>query len=305
MSLQPVKEIEGVLLVDKPRGLTSHDVVYHLRRKLQMKKIGHAGTLDPMATGLLVVLVGPYTRLAPYLSAADKSYRAIIAFGSETDTDDAEGTVSRSADVPADIFDTAKARQMLGSTVGAALQTPPAFSAIKVGGRVAHRAARAGEELELEARPIDVFSAELTDASASARTWDVDYRVSKGTYIRALARDLGRAAGSAAHLGALRRTASGALSLDDAITLQEVVAAAGEGRLAELFSDPIVAMGLPVADYSLRELAHGHSPALPPEPELAEGAFVAVRCDGALAGVYQVRAGRLAPAVVLLKEDGS
>lgn len=305
MTRRGATSLSGILLVDKPAGMTSHDVVAAVRRATGEGRVGHAGTLDPMATGLLLVLVGPYTRLAPYLSAADKSYQARISFGSETDTDDAEGAVTRSSVVPADIFDATRAREMLDSTVGAALQMPPAFSAIKKGGRVAHRAARAGEELELEARPIDVFNAELMDADASACTWDVGYRVSKGTYVRALARDLGRAAGSAAHLSALRRTASGALRLEDAVTLEAVVAAAEQDRIADLFSDPIVAMGLPVADYPLRELSNGHSPAVPPEPALAEDAFVAVRCEGALAGVYQVHRGRLSPAVVLLKEDRS
>lgn len=299
MSRRGITSLSGILLVDKPAGMTSHDVVAAVRRATGEGRVGHAGTLDPMATGLLVVLVGPYARLAPYLSAAEKSYEARIAFGTETDTDDAEGTTTRSADTPAELFDAAHAQGLIHASLGASLQTPPAYSAIKVGGRVSHRAARAGEELVLADRPIEVFEAELTAIDADARTWDVRYRVSKGTYVRALARDLGRAAGSAAHLSALRRTASGNLSLDTAHDLEDVALAAREDRIAGLFADPITALDLPVLDFSPKEIAHGHSPVLPPGSALTEGAHVAVRCEGVLAGVYSVRADRLAPDVVL------
>jgi tRNA pseudouridine55 synthase len=291
--------LAGVLLVDKPAGMTSHDVVAIIRRATGEGRVGHAGTLDPMATGLLVVLVGPYTRLEPYLSAARKSYRARIVFGAETDTDDAEGTVVRTAPVPDQVRDPEYARDMLARTMGPSSQVPPAYSAIKVAGRVAHRAARAGEQLVLESRPIDVLDATLTSVDPATASWDVDYTVSKGTYVRALARDLGRACGTAAHLGALQRTTSGALRLADARTLDDVAIAASEGRMPELFSDPFTSLGLPVRDAAMPDLENGRSLPFTAGSDTPESTLVAVRADGGLAGVYRVRGDRLVPAVVL------
>ncbi len=292
--------LAGILLVDKPAGMTSHDVVAIVRRATGEGRVGHAGTLDPMATGLLVVLVGRYTRLEPYLSAARKSYHARILFGAETDTDDAEGTVVCTAPVPDAVRDPASAAETLAATMGQSMQMPPAYSAIKVGGRVAHRAARAGEALDLVQRPIDVYEATLVSLDPAAPSWDVDYEVSKGTYVRSLARDLGRACGSAAHLGALRRTASGTLSLADAHTLDAIGEAAGGGRIEELFTDPIAALGLPVHDADAAELANGRSIACGAALGASESDLVAVESDGVLAGVYRVRADRLVPAVVLV-----
>jgi len=291
--------LAGILLVDKPAGMTSHDVVAIVRRETGEGRVGHAGTLDPMATGLLVILIGPYTRLEPYLSAARKSYQARIVFGSETDTDDAEGAVVREAAVPAAVGGSQYARTMLAAAVGPALQAPPAYSAIKVAGRVAHKAARAGEALELAPRPIEVYSAVLTSVDPGTPSWDVAYRVSKGTYIRALARDLGRACGTAAHLGALRRTASGPLALADASTLDEVATASASGGIGRLFADPLVALGLPVYEADPASLTDGRSLALDASHEREDGALRAVTVAGALAGVYRVSGERLVPAVVL------
>ena len=291
--------LAGILLVDKPAGMTSHDVVAIVRRATGEGRVGHAGTLDPMATGLLVVLVGPYTRLEPYLSAARKSYRARIDFGAETDTDDAEGAVVRRAPVPEAVRDPGFAAEALAATRGQSMQMPPSYSAIKVGGRVAYRAARAGEALELVQRPIDVYEATLVSVDPATPSWVVDYEVSKGTYVRALARDLGRACGSAAHLGALRRTASGTLSLAGAHTLEAIGEAVGEGRIETLFTDPIAALGLPVHHADAAELANGKSIACAVALGASESDLVAVQSDGTLAGLYRVRADRLVPAVVL------
>ncbi len=195
--------LAGILVVDKPEGLTSHDVVNRVRRALGEKRVGHAGTLDPMATGVLVVLVGPATRLAPYLTAAEKRYRAQIVFGSATDTDDAEGRTIRAAPVPDEAADPFFAAATVAALVGEHDQVPPAFSAIKVDGKTAYREARAGEALELEPRRISVLDARLVGVEVEPEVaWDVQFEVSKGTYIRALARDLGEAMCSAAHLGA-------------------------------------------------------------------------------------------------------
>lgn len=291
--------LAGILLVDKPAGMTSHDVVAIVRRETGEGRVGHAGTLDPMATGLLVVLIGPFTRLEPFLSAARKSYDARIVFGSETDTDDAGGAMVRTADVPETIRDPAYARTMLAAALGPALQSPPAYSAIKVAGRVAHKAARAGEALELAPRPVEVFAAALTAVDPAMPSWDVAYTVSKGTYVRALARDLGRACGTAAHLGALRRTASGPLLLADACSLGDVAAAAEEGAIDRLFADPLVALGLPLHEADRESLANGRSLAVGASNQEDDGALRAVTVDGALAGVYRACGERLVPVVVL------
>ncbi|HEY5506633.1 MAG TPA: tRNA pseudouridine(55) synthase TruB, partial [Coriobacteriia bacterium] len=222
MSRRGATSLVGILPLDKPAGLTSHDVVARVRRSTGEGRVGHAGTLDPMATGLLVVLIGAYARLAPYLTSASKCYEATIAFGAETDTDDAEGAVTRRAAVPAELLDPGHARVVLSGFLGSSMQTPPAYSAIKVGGRTAHREARAGSAMELEPRPVEVLAAELLATDADAASWNVAFDVSKGTYIRALARDIGRACGSAAHLSALRRTTSGRLTLADSHTLEEM-----------------------------------------------------------------------------------
>ena len=291
--------LAGILLVDKPPGMTSHDVVAIVRRATGEGRVGHAGTLDPMATGLLVVLVGPYARLEPYLSGARKSYRARILFGAETDTDDAEGAVVRTAPVPDAVRDPAFAAVTLAAATGHSMQMPPSYSAIKVGGRVAYRAARAGEALELAQRSIEVHDATLVSVDPVAPCWDVDYEVSKGTYVRALARDLGRACGTAAHLAALRRTASGGLSLTDAHTLDSIGAAAGEGRINDLFTDPIAALDLPVQDADAADLVNGRPIRLGAAFAGSDSDLVAVVSDGALAGVYRVHSDRLVPVVVL------
>ncbi len=299
MTRRGATALAGILLVDKPAGMTSHDVVAIVRRETGEGRVGHAGTLDPMATGLLVVLIGPFTRLEPFLSAAAKSYDARIVFGSETDTDDAEGAVVATAPVPDGVRDPDYARTMLAASLGKTSQVPPAYSAIKVGGRVAHRAARAGQQLELEARPVEVLGASLISIDRSAPSWDVTYTLSKGTYVRALARDLGRACGTVAHLGALRRTASGPLLIDDAISLQTVSVAARKGRLEALFAEPLSTLGLPVIEGDAARMANGRSIPLGEEDAPAEESLFAVTAGGELAGVYRARGGRLVPVVVL------
>ncbi len=204
---------DGVLLVDKPAGITSHDVVAIARRALGVRRIGHAGTLDPFATGLLVLLAGRATRLLDYMDDEPKVYDATIRFGSETDTDDGTGQVTRAAEPP----DERRVLQALPSLTGPLDQLPPAYSAKQVGGRRAYDAARRGTPLELKPVRITVHAWE----PLAWRDGELDARItcSGGTYIRSLARDLGRAAGSAAHLAALRRLAVGAYRVNDAATL--------------------------------------------------------------------------------------
>ncbi|MCL2332142.1 MAG: tRNA pseudouridine(55) synthase TruB [Actinomycetia bacterium] len=232
--------LAGVLLVDKPAGCSSHDVIARLRRLTGEGRIGHAGTLDPAATGLLVVLFGPATSLSEILHAEDKRYEATICFGAQTSTDDCEGAVIASSEPASELFDPVVAQALLDRFLGRQEQLPPRFSALKVAGVAAYKAARKGRDLDLQPRSIEVFAARLLSCDACARSWTVDFQVSKGTYIRALARDIGLAAGTHAHLSALRRTRSGDLSLSDAHTLQEIEQKAGDGPLAvaELFCEP-------------------------------------------------------------------
>ena len=239
--------ISGILAVDKPAGMTSHDVVARVRRATSERRVGHAGTLDPAATGVLVVLVGPATRLTPYLLSADKEYRAVVAFGTATDTDDAEGTVTETADVPENLADDGVARATVATLSGTRTQVPPAYSAVKRGGVPAHRAARAGTPLDLPARTVTISEAELLGIEPGPPVaWTVSLTVSKGTYVRSIARDLGEQLGTCAHLAALRRTRSGAVALHDARTLREVECAGPD--VATLFIDPVLALGLPVVE---------------------------------------------------------
>jgi tRNA pseudouridine55 synthase len=211
----------GVLLVDKPEGPTSHDVVGWIRWALGESQVGHCGTLDPAASGLLVICVGPATRLVPYLSGVDKSYRARIVLGRSTTTDDREGSTLAYAEV--NPRKRAVARAALAELRGLLMLSPPAFSAVKIAGQRSHRLARRGQSVELPPRPMTVLAVRdlVTDPDLAAiEPWiDATMTVSKGTYLRTLAVEIGRRAGVPAHLGALRRTASGLLSLDDPRTV--------------------------------------------------------------------------------------
>lgn len=203
--------------------MTSHDVVGVVRRATGERRVGHAGTLDPAATGLLVVLVGPATRLAPYLTAATKTYEATVVFGSETDTADAEGAVSREAAVPAPVSDPTFAEETLRTWIGEYNQVPPAYSAIKLAGQKAYDLARAGKPVEIEPRRVEIVAAQLREVRTGPPVaWDIELTVSKGFYVRAFAQDLGASLDTAAHLGALRRTASGRLSIEDAACLDAI-----------------------------------------------------------------------------------
>lgn len=218
--LVPAKELEGVLLVDKPTDHTSHDVVARLRGKLRMRRIGHAGTLDPMATGLLVILVGKATRISQYLTSVDKVYSGTIKLGEVTNTQDAEGEVLETRPVPP--FTEADIRKTLQGFIGDQYQLPPMFSAIKIDGVPLYKRAREGEEVEREPRFIRVVSYDLTRWESP----ELDFKVhcTKGTYVRTLAHDLGQRLGCGAHLKALRRISSGELTIEKALTLDQIMA---------------------------------------------------------------------------------
>ena len=212
------RPIDGLLLVDKPAGITSHDVVSVARRALGTRRIGHAGTLDPFATGLLVLLVGNATRLLPYIDGEPKEYNATITFGSETDTDDVTGTVSVSAPLP----DVTRVHDAVAGLTGEIDQVPPAYSAKQVEGTRAYAAARRGAALDLPPVRVVVHRWVIRDLSSSSMAATIT--CGGGTYIRALARDLGRLSGSAAHLSALRRTRSGRFSVSSAVSLEDLKA---------------------------------------------------------------------------------
>jgi tRNA pseudouridine55 synthase len=223
----------GVLVIDKPRGPTSHDVVGRVRRALETRQVGHAGTLDPMATGVLVVAVGEATKLVPWLTAVDKEYEATIRLGVETDTLDAEGKEIASAPVPAEVESALAAlakdpSSPVAPVLEAALhaerwrtsQVPPAYSAIRIDGQRAHELARSGRlEGELPPRPVEVKALEILRARVEAGEIELVVRVeaSKGYFVRSLARDLARGLGTLGHLTSLRRTRSGAFTVSEAI----------------------------------------------------------------------------------------
>jgi tRNA pseudouridine55 synthase len=221
--------MHGVLVVAKPAGPTSHDVVALLRRLAATRRIGHGGTLDPFASGVLPLFLGGATRVVEYHLGDDKSYRATICFGAASTTDDLDGELTP---VECAGLERAAVESALEAMLGEQLQRPPAYSAIQVGGRRAYAMARAGEAVELAPRRVTIHAASLvewdaTDASRPIAV--VDVRCSAGTYVRALARDLGERLGSAAYLCALVRTASGPFTLDAAHSLDEVRAAAAAG----------------------------------------------------------------------------
>ena len=243
-------EVNLLLAVDKPVGISSHDVVSRVRRALDERRVGHAGTLDPLASGVMVVGVGQATRLLGRITLARKGYIARIAFGSETNTDDAEGEVVRSVAPTPELSDAVFAREALRGFVGPQEQVPPAFSAISVGGVRSYKRARSGEDVKLPPRSIEVFSAEVigieTVAGGEGPVWTVSFDVSKGTYIRALARDLGRACGGAAHLCDLRRTSSGTIGLRQCVALDSL----DRDLARERCLDPVSALGYPAFDLS-------------------------------------------------------
>src|SRR5512135_3683348 len=210
--------VSGVLVVDKPVGLTSHDVVQIIRRGTGIRRAGHTGTLDPRASGVLVVLVGPAVRLSEYVSASDKRYQATIRLGSSTDTYDAEGRITGGASI--ENVTEEQFEEILDQFVGEIEQTPPPYSAVKVHGQKAYDLAREGEEVSLEPRKIQVYSLELLEWAPPEVV--VDVFCSSGTYVRSLANDLGNALGCGAHLVGLRRTKSGRFTLRDAVPLRRL-----------------------------------------------------------------------------------
>lgn len=210
--------ISGVLVVDKPVGLTSHDVVQIIRKGTNIRRAGHTGTLDPRASGVLVILIGPAVRLSEYVSASDKRYQAVVRLGTTTDTYDADGKVLSS--LPVDNITEEQFQAALESFIGEIEQVPPPYSAVKVKGRKAYEMAREGEEVDLAPRKINVYNLELLEWASPEAV--IDVYCSSGTYVRSLAHDLGEKLGCGATLVGLRRTKSGRFTLRDAVPLRKL-----------------------------------------------------------------------------------
>jgi tRNA pseudouridine55 synthase len=250
--------ISGVLVVDKPVGLTSHEVVQIIRRGTNIRRAGHTGTLDPRASGVLIVLIGPAVRLSEYVSASDKRYQAIIRLGATTDTFDADGRfTSKDAaiQITEEQFETA-----LKTFVGEIIQTPPPYSAVKVQGRPAYEMAREGEEVELEPRKIQVYSLELLEWAPPEAV--IDVYCSSGTYVRSLANDLGDKLGCGAYLTGLRRTKSGRFTLRDAVPLRKLREAFDAGNWYQYVIPAAEALSdwpsLELNNEQVEAVRHGH-----------------------------------------------
>ncbi len=217
MSLTTTKSLlDGILLIDKPAGCTSHDVVDRVRRKLKMKRIGHAGTLDPLATGLLIILVGKSTKASQYLISLDKEYEATMLLGQTTDSQDADGQIITTQEVPN--FSREQIESALNTFLGDQFQLPPMFSAKKINGVPLYKLARKGEEVERQPRFIHISEIELTDFSLPKISFSTT--CSKGTYVRTIAHDIGQKLSCGAHLIQLRRTATDKFKVENALSLE-------------------------------------------------------------------------------------
>lgn len=344
-------EISCLLAVDKPVGCTSHDVVSIARKAVGERRVGHAGTLDPFASGVLVLMVGPAARLDNFLMSEYKTYDATIVFGASSTTDDCTGEAMASKDPSSHVLDREYAEGVLRDFLGESMQMPPVYSAIKVNGKKSYDAARKGNIVKLQPRPIEVMQADLLEMGVadgafsqatydvakrsirngspddalfasylSAPFWKVRFRVSKGTYIRSLARDIGKKADCPAHLCALRRTASGNVDICDCVTPDAL-----EHDWKRACIDPVYALGFklifandkqakdvrcgrtfrPYSDQVLK-IAHGRSSCecLPPfvqcQGALASGEKVSIVADNALQAIYEYDEGKqaLKPACV-------
>lgn len=285
----------GLVIVDKPAGWTSHDAVARIRRLAKTRKVGHAGTLDPMATGVLVIGIGKATRLLGHLALTEKTYRATIRLGQSTNTDDAEGEITATASA-AGVTD-ADLNAAIKALTGEIMQVPPQISAIKVNGRRAYKMARKGEDVALAARPVTVKEFTVENVRREGELIDVEAVItcSSGTYVRALARDLGAALGTGGHLTALRRTRVGPYGLEQARTLD---------RLAEHWEIlPIgdaVAAAFPrrnVTAEQARRIAHGGRL---PAVGLGPGPVGVFAPDGTLLALVEERDGVARPLAVFV-----
>jgi len=305
---------DGLLIVDKPAGWTSHDVVARARRLCGTRKVGHAGTLDPMATGVLVLGINRATKLLTFLVGCDKTYTATVRLGQATLTDDAEGEITASYDVAG--LSAEVVERAVADLTGEIAQVPSSVSAIKVNGQRSYARVRAGEDVVLRARPVTVTRFDVLDQRTTIlpgqgadghQVWDLDVivDVSSGTYIRALARDLGAALGVGGHLTALRRTRVGRFGQDIAYSLSELEIASGTGDI------PVVPLAdVARASFAVRELtapeatAVGFGQRIPSSPAGRSQPIAAFAPDGHLVAMLD-ECGSLAKARVVFPESGS
>ena len=293
----PKRDLDGWVLLDKPTGLTSTQAVSIVKRLFGAKKAGHAGTLDPLASGCLPIAFGEATKTVPYVMDGRKAYRFTVRFGIETDTDDAEGKAVATSDHRPDDLDI---RAMLEAFKGEIMQVPPAYSALKIGGERAYDLARDGEEVVLEARPVSIHSIALVERP------DADHAVleaecGKGTYVRAIARDLGRMLGCRGHVCALRRTRVGGFLEEDLVPLDELRQRAedGEAALAEALDPVEIALDelprLNVTPPDAHRLRCGQSVILRGRDAPVVHGHASVFCQGALIAIGDVEGGEVFP----------
>lgn len=295
------------LNINKPLGLTSHDVVARVRRMLREHdlkhvKVGHAGTLDPLATGVLVVCLGAATRLSEYVMNHDKTYRASITLGVETETYDAEGKIVSVVD--ASHINRADVERALAAYVGEIAQVPPMYSAIKQGGKKLYDLARAGQVVERAPRPVTIHAITVETFQAikpESPSVVCEIRCSAGTYIRSLAHDLGAALGVGAHLTGLERTASGAFAVDDAVTLEQLVTTEDWTPLLTAPLDALAEMPRLVLSASdWEEISHGR---VIPAPDTEDGQITAGVMVGELRAILRADSGQWHPHKVFLPTD--
>jgi tRNA pseudouridine55 synthase len=293
--------MNGVLIINKPQGWTSHDVVNKARRILQEKQIGHTGTLDPLATGVLILCIGKATKIVRYLEADDKEYTAALKLGMTTDTQDADGKVLeiRAYSPPT----VGQIQDALNAFQGGILQRPPVFSALKVNGVPSYRLARKGTLPEHEKRPVTIHSVRLIEYADPVARFTV--HCSKGTYVRTLCADIGERLGMGAHLISLIRTRAGCFRLEQALTLEQVAERAAVGQAHRTLIPLSEAVGgfsaLTVDDADARRIAHGNAVSAPPgfDPGDVKAPVRVLARDGRLLAVARPREGLLRPEVVL------
>jgi tRNA pseudouridine55 synthase len=294
----PKSELHGVLVVDKEGGPTSHDVVGHARRALGTKAIGHTGTLDPMATGVLVLLLGEATKLAGYLMASDKAYTATIRLGAATDTLDAEGQVTDERPVPE--LSLAHVQAVANAFLGEIAQIAPLVSAIKVDGQPLHRSMRRGKDVEAPTRSVRLDG--ITVSEVRAREIDLSVRCGKGFYVRSLARDLAAQLGTVGHLSSLRRVRNGAFSVEQAVPFKDLRAARGDAQAAEALRARVLPLvqaldgfaQVTLSEAGVREARHGKP--------ISNGNVVAQRPGSEDIVVARDEAG--APIALVKREEG-
>ncbi|MFN2119889.1 MAG: tRNA pseudouridine(55) synthase TruB [Anaerolineales bacterium] len=281
--------ISGVLVVDKPVGMTSHDVVQAIRTGTGLRRAGHTGTLDPRASGVLVILVGPAVRLSEFVSASDKRYQAIIRLGSTTDTFDADGKMTQSP-APVDVTEQ-QFEKVLNTFVGEIEQTPPPYSAVKVQGRKAYELARQGEEVELAPRKITVHHLEILEWAPPEVV--IDVHCSSGTYVRSLANDLGNALGCGAYLVGLRRTKSGRFSLREATPLRKLQEAFHAGNWYQFLIPAAEALAewpaVELTPDDVENIRHGHR--IPAGADAEPGMVRGVSTQGELVALMDLVTG--------------